>query len=146
MFREDLYYRISALNINVPPLRDRRADIVPLIKYFQNRDPVFKQKQFSNESLNILSTYAWPGNVRELQHVVHRVLLLSQGNVIEPADLPSDLIREPGPSSDRLDDREQLHILTVLKKAGGDKIKAAEILGIHPKTLARKLSGYGLAV
>jgi len=143
-FRQDLYYRISALNITVPPLRDRRADIVPLIKYYQNRDPVFKQKQFSNESLNILSTYEWPGNVRELQHVVHRVLLLSKSNVIEPPELPSDLILELGSSSDRLEDRERLHILTVLKKTGGDKSKAAEILGIHPKTLARKLSGYEL--
>jgi len=145
-FRQDLYYRISALNIVLPPLRDRQEDIVPLIKHFQSRDPAFKQKTFNDEALNILSAYAWPGNVRELQHVVHRVLLLSKGNVIEPADLPSDLMREPGPGSERLDDRERLHILTVLKKSGGDRSKAADILGIHPKTLARKLSGYGPAV
>ncbi len=142
-FRQDLYYRISALNIFLPPLRDRQEDIVPLIRHFQSNDPVFRQKTFTDEALNVLSAYAWPGNVRELQHVVHRVLLLARGNVIGPADLPPDLTMKAGPDSARLDDRERQHILTVLKKSGGDKIKAAEILGIHPKTLARKLSGYG---
>ena len=142
-FRQDLYYRISALNIFLPPLRDRQEDIVPLIRHFQSSDPVFRQKAFTDEALKALSAYAWPGNVRELQHVVHRVLLLSRGNVIGPADLPPDLTMQAGPDSARLDDRERQHILTVLKKSGGDKIKAAEILGIHPKTLARKLSGYG---
>ena len=142
-FRQDLYYRVSALNIFLPPLRDRQEDIVPLIRHFQSNDPVFRQKTFTDEALNVLSAYAWPGNVRELQHVVHRVLLLSRGNVIGPADLPPDLTMKAGPDSARLDDRERQHILTVLRKSGGDKIKAAEILGIHPKTLARKLSGYG---
>ena len=142
-FRQDLYYRISALNIFLPPLRDRQEDIVPLIRHFQSNDPVFRQKTFTDEALKVLSAYTWPGNVRELQHVVHRVLLLSRGNVIGPADLPPDLTMQTGPDSARLDDRERQHILTVLKKSGGDKIKAAEILGIHPKTLARKLSGYG---
>lgn len=142
-FRQDLYYRISALNIFLPPLRDRQEDIVPLIRHFQSNDPVFRQKTFTDEALKVLSAYTWPGNVRELQHVVHRVLLLSRGNVIGPADLPPDLTMQTGPDSARLDDRERQHILTVLRKSGGDKIKAAEILGIHPKTLARKLSGYG---
>jgi len=144
-FRQDLYYRISALKLVLPPLRDRQEDIVPLIMHFQSRDLAFKQKMFNDPALKILSAYSWPGNVRELQHVVHRALLLSKGNVIGPADLPSDLMMEPGPGSARLDDRERLHVLTVLKKSGGDKIKTAEILGIHPKTLARKLFGYGLA-
>jgi two-component system, NtrC family, response regulator PilR len=142
-FRQDLYYRVSALNIFLPPLRDRQEDIAPLIRHFQSNDPVFRQKSFTDEALKVLSAYAWPGNVRELQHVVHRVLLLSRGNVIGPADLPPDLTMQAGPDSARLADRERQHILTVLKKSGGDKIKAAEILGIHPKTLARKLSGYG---
>ncbi len=142
-FRQDLYYRVSALNIFLPPLRDRQEDIVPLIRHFQSNDPVFRQKTFTDEALNVLSAYAWPGNVRELQHVVHRVLLLARGNVIGPGDLPPDLTMKAGTDSARLDDRERQHILTVLKKSGGDKIKAAEILGIHPKTLARKLSGYG---
>ncbi len=142
-FRQDLYYRVSALNIFLPPLRDRQEDIVPLIRHFQSSDPVFREKTFTDEALNVLSAYAWPGNVRELQHVVHRVLLLARGNVIGPADLPPDLTMKAGPDSARLDDRERQHILMVLEKSGGDKIKAAEILGIHPKTLARKLSGYG---
>ena len=143
-FREDLYYRISALTVHLPPLRDRRDDIAPIIEHFRNSIPAFKQKHFSSEALKLLTEYAWPGNVRELQNIVHHVLLLSRSDRIAPADLPYELGERPGPSGSRLEDREREHILRVLSQAGNDRNKAAEILGVHPRTLMRKLAGYGM--
>ncbi len=91
----------------------------------------------------LLREYGWPGNVRELQNVVHRTLLLSKKDTIEPEDLPADLTAAPRPASSRLEDVEREHILKVLKKAG-QRGKAAEILGMDPKTLYRKLLSYGV--
>ncbi len=143
-FREDLYYRISALTVHLPPLRERREDIVPLIEHCRRGNPAFKKKQFSSDALNILSGHAWPGNVRELQNVVHHVLLLSKNDLIEPADIPGDLGGRSGSGSIRLDDLEREHILRILQQAGGDRNKAAEVLGVHPRTLMRKLTSYGI--
>lgn len=142
-FRADLYYRICALTINVPPLRERREDIPLLIDHFTTGNPAFKHRKFSQEALDALAVYAWPGNVRELQNVVHRVLLLSGKTVIGRDDLPPDIIR--GRQSARvklLEDVEKEHILGVLREAGGQRGIAAEILGIDPKTLYRKLQKY----
>jgi DNA-binding NtrC family response regulator len=144
-FRQDLFYRIAALTVQIPPLRERAVDIPLLIDHFTNSTPGFKPKRFSKEALKILTGYAWPGNVRELQHVVHRALLLSKADVIEPADLPADLNQyQRTGSSRKLADVEREHILNVLKASGGQKGKAAEILGIDPKTLYRKLTDYGI--
>ncbi len=141
-FRADLYYRISALTINVPPLRERREDVPLLIDYFIKGNPAFKFKEFSTEALNAMSSYSWPGNVRELQNVVHRVLLLSKGSSIGASDLPDDIARKPEAAGRRLEDIERDYILKVMKEVGGQKGKAAEVLGIDPKTLYRKLSAY----
>ncbi len=143
-FRADLYYRISALGLTVPPLRERREDIPVLIEHFKKKNPAFKRKHFSNEALAVLSQYPWPGNVRELHNLIHRVLLLSPGDTIEPCDLPPDLINCGKESSMLLDDVEKQHILAILKQAGGHRGKAAELLGINPKTLYRKLLDYGV--
>jgi DNA-binding NtrC family response regulator len=144
-FREDLYYRISALTVHLPPLRERKEDIVPLIEHCRRSNPAFKQKQFSSDALKILSSHAWPGNVRELQNVVHHILLLSETDQVELVDLPCDLSGRSGSGSIRLDDLEREHILRVLRDAGGDRSKAADALGIHPRTLMRKLSAFGVA-
>jgi DNA-binding NtrC family response regulator len=144
-FREDLYYRISALTVHLPPLRERKEDIVPLIEHCRRGNPAFKQKRFSGDALKILSSHAWPGNVRELQNVVHHILLLSETDQVELVDLPCDLSGRPGSGSIRLDDLEREHILRVLRDAGGDRSKAADALGIHPRTLMRKLSAFGVA-
>jgi DNA-binding NtrC family response regulator len=144
-FREDLYYRISALTVHLPPLRERKEDIVPLIEHCRRSNPAFKQKQFSSDALELLSHHAWPGNVRELQNVVHHVLLLSNRDRIGPADLPGDMGGRPGIGSIRLQDLEREHILRILKQLDGDRGKAAEALGVHPRTLMRKLTSYGLA-
>jgi len=143
-FREDLYYRISALTVHLPPLRDRKDDIVPIIEHCRNSIPAFKQKRFSSGALTLFTRHAWPGNVRELQNVVHHVLLLSKNDLVEPSDLPYELGERPSSSSVRLEDREREHILRILKQAGGDRNKAAEVLGVHPRTLMRKLTGYGM--
>jgi two-component system response regulator AtoC len=144
-FREDLYFRISALSVHLPPLRERRDDIVPLVEHCRSGNPSFKHKKFSSEALSMLAGYAWPGNVRELQNVIHHVLLLSKNDLIEPADFPGDLGGRPGSGSVRLDDLERDHILRIVKQSGGDRNKAAEALGIHPRTLTRKLTEYGIA-
>jgi DNA-binding NtrC family response regulator len=143
-FREDLYYRISALTVHVPPLRERREDIIPLIEHCRRSNPAFQKKQFSDDALAILSRHDWPGNVRELQNVVHHILLLSNHDRIGPADLPGDLGGQSGSGSMRLDDLEQEHILRILKQSGGDRTKAATVLGIHPRTLLRKLNDFGI--
>jgi DNA-binding NtrC family response regulator len=142
-FRPDLYYRISALTIHLPPLRERKEDIPLLIEHFRNNNPSFRHKKFSDGAVRILMDYPWPGNVRELQNVVHRTILLSQQEIIGPADLPADLTAGHA-ASRRLDDVEKEYILRILNEAGGHKGKAAEILGINPKTLYRKLVSYGV--
>jgi DNA-binding NtrC family response regulator len=143
-FRADLYYRISALSLSIPPLRERKEDIVLLIDHVIKNNPAFKGKSFSHGALNVFADYAWPGNVRELLNVVYRILLLSKNNVIGSDDLPNDLIANPKASGARLEDVEREHILKVLKEVGGQRGKAAEILGVDPKTLYRKLLSYGV--
>ncbi len=142
-FRADLYYRVSALTLQIPPLRDRKEDIPLLVNHIIKNNPAFRHKSFSNEALKILANYTWPGNVRELFNVLHRTLLLSKNDLIGPDDLPIDLTLNPKAAGRRLEDVEREHILKVLKEAGGQRGKAAEILGVDPKTLYRKLLGYG---
>ena len=141
-FREDLFYRISGFVLNVPPLRERKEEIPLFIRHFTGGAPV-KRKQFSGEALAALSAYAWPGNIRELQHVVQRVLLLSRGETIALADLPPDLTAPRRSAARLLADVEKEHILAVLQETGGRREMTAEILGIHRKTLRRKLAEYG---
>jgi DNA-binding NtrC family response regulator len=150
-FREDLFYRISSLTVQLPPLRERPEDIPPLVELCRLRNPAFRKKRFSDGVLAVLKGYAWPGNVRELQNVVQHELLLAENDVIEPADLPRELTGRMSLNSDgsangsstRLADLEREHVLRMLELAGGDRNKAAEALGIHPRTLARKLADYG---
>ncbi|MDH4164326.1 MAG: sigma-54 dependent transcriptional regulator [Nitrospirota bacterium] len=144
VFREDLYYRVSALAVHVPPLRERREDIVPLVEHCRRGNPAFKQKQFSSDALKILSDHAWPGNVRQLQNMVHHALLLSTNDLVEPPDLSCDLEGRPARTATRLDELEREHVLRMLRQAGGDRNKAAAALGIHTRTLARRLEEYGV--
>jgi DNA-binding NtrC family response regulator len=144
-FRRDLYYRISGITLEIPPLRERKEDILPLIENMIHQTPAFKNKIFSGEALNAFSEYLWPGNVRELQNVVHRTLLLSGEDVVRLQDLPGDFSKNTKTFGRRLGDLEREHILKVLKEAGGHKGKAAEILGVDPKTLYRKLLSYGVS-
>ena len=143
-YRPDLYYRISVLTLSIPPLRERREDIPLLVEHIIKNNTTFKNKNISKKSLRILSGYPWPCNVRELQNVIHRALFLSRDNIIEPHDLPADLVSSHKIPSRRLEDMEREHILKVLRETDGQRKKAAEILGVDPKTLYRKLSIYGI--
>jgi DNA-binding NtrC family response regulator len=143
-FRTDLYYRISALTLRIPPLRERKEDIPLLVEHTIRNNTAFKNKKLTKKAISILSGYTWPGNVRELQNVIHRALLLSKNDVISPEDLPADLIADHKIPTKRLEDIEREHILKVLREADGQKGKAAEILDVDPKTLYRKLSAYGI--
>jgi DNA-binding NtrC family response regulator len=143
-FREDLFYRINALPIYIPPLRERKEDIPLLIENFIKNNPAFKDKRFSKNVLDALAGYSWPGNVRELQNIIHRTLLLSQNDIIELSDLPIDLYMGREKDIKRLEDIEKEHIIKVLKEVGGQRGKAAEILGISTKTLYRKLLNFGI--
>lgn len=143
-FRSDLYYRINTLTLTIPPLRERKEDIPLLVEHTIKTNPAFKNNRFDQEALKVLLEYPWPGNVRELQNVVHRTLLLSKNNIIDSSDLPDDLNPDAKAPGRKLEDIEREYILKVLKEVEGHKGKAAEILGIDPKTLYRKLLGYGV--
>lgn len=145
-FRADLYYRISALALHIPPLRERQDDIPLLINHYLKRHPPFKRKKFSAEAMAALCRYPWPGNVRELQNLLHRILLLTSHDVIEERDLPVDLVecKKEKETAKLLAVVERRHVLAVLREAGGHRGKAAEALGIDPKTLYRKLLEYGV--
>lgn len=149
-FREDLYYRLKVIDIGLPPIRERREDIPLLVQHFINKFNKEMKKNISGVSenvLRILLSYSWPGNVRELENVIQRAITLSQHEVITPEDLPTSLIQEAEEKVvDKaltkrytLDQLEKEYIRRVLIEVGGNKSKAAEILGLDRKTLYRKL-------
>ena len=145
-FREDLYYRLNVINIAIPPLRDRGDDIPVLVGYFAARYAREVERpvpRFSDKAMEVLRGYYWPGNVRELENVVQRIVVMTDGDVIEVPDLPSlmrfSALREPRHTRS-LAEVEAEHIRTVLAAAGGNKTRASRILGIDRKTLREKLS------
>ena len=143
-FRPDLYYRIAALNLYIPPLRERKEDIPLLVEHIIQGNPQFRNKKLSKKAFEILVKYGWPGNIRELQNVIRRALFLSTDNTIGPQDLSPDLTTGHAVSSRKLEDIEKEHILKIFREANGQKRRAAEILGVDPKTLYRKLHSYGI--
>ena len=153
-FREDLYYRMNVLTINIPPLRERLEDLPLLAKRFLHLYGSMKVPpvtELSDEVLVLLRRYWWPGNVRELEHAIERAVTLSPYSVICPEDLPP-AIKDPAPESlarvqgwVTLEDLERNHILRVLDSHARDLGRSATILGIHRKTLLRKLRHYGVA-
>jgi DNA-binding NtrC family response regulator len=150
-FREDLYFRMKVIDIELPPLRERREDIPLLVDHFINQfgnKPNRRISGVSEEALKILINYSWPGNVRELQNIIQRAIALCRHEVILPEDLPSSMLREQDDESllekglhkkYTLDQLEKEYIKKVLIEAGGNKSKAAEILGLDRKTLYRKI-------
>jgi DNA-binding NtrC family response regulator len=162
-FRQDLLYRLNAVTIDLPPLRERRDDIRPLAKYFADRTMGTQSGPigFSKEALWMLDNYEWPGNIRELENAIVRATALCD-QVVRPEDLPERIrrsfktpIKETNggraavPNGDDeillpLIEVERRHILRVLTSTGGNKQAAARILAIDRTTLQRKLERYEL--
>ncbi len=164
-FRADLYYRLNIIRLHLPPLRERRTDIPLLLSHHLER--VVRRyrlpaKSFTKEAVSILLAYHWPGNVRELVNTVEALVNLVDGPDIRPEDLPPhirsaaktpdgqgaeeaqeelSLVREVKRAAE---ERERERILAALSQAGGNKAKAARLLGIHRSTLYEKLRKYGL--
>lgn len=146
VFREDLFYRLNVISIDVPPLRDRDEDILILAKHFVDKfareldRPALK---FSNSAKMALRNYDWPGNVRELENLIQRLVVMSDRKIIDVADLPSQMRFSAlrGAGLDRtLSEVEIDYIRNVLSNTKGNKTKAAKILGIDRKTLREKLN------
>ncbi len=144
-FRQDLFYRINAVSIALPPLRERPEDILLLAEHFLRDRPSSSPMRLSGEAAHTLQRYSWPGNVRELRHVIQRAVMLAPGAVIELQDLPLDIQASGGEGEAeprRLDAQERKHIVDILRQVKGHRGKAATVLGIDPKTLYRKVLAY----
>jgi DNA-binding NtrC family response regulator len=151
-FREDLFYRLNVVTVELPPLRERRGDIAPLATFFLGRYAHENGKQiegFAEDTLSLLTAYAWPGNVRELENVVERAVVLCDGAQIEQKHLPPALAprteREgcpPIPGS-TIADLERYAILKTLEACGGSTSKAAILLGVSTRKIQYKLHEYG---
>jgi len=144
-FREDLYYRLGVIEMQVPPLRERREDIPSLARHLVEKTAVrlgMARLRLDSTTLDCLCAYAWPGNVRELENVLERAAVLCKDSVIRPEDLPTGLAQSAGQlsgSGRSLREVEHRHIQTVLSSVSGNRSKAARILGISPATLWRRL-------
>jgi DNA-binding NtrC family response regulator len=146
-FREDLFYRLAVIPINLPPLRVRKDDIPVLINYFLNK---YNQKRgktvksISPHAMRTLIEYHWPGNVRELQNTIERSVVLAKKDIIDSADIFHFSFSSPVSLSSSLASAEKEHILKVLKDCNWNKSKTAGILQIDRKTLRMKIDKYGI--
>ncbi|MGC9969678.1 MAG: sigma-54 dependent transcriptional regulator [Bryobacteraceae bacterium] len=147
-FREDLWFRLNVVRIVVPPLRERRGDVPLLVQYFLKKynDRYQQQTKLANSGLKALLDHIWPGNVRQLQHMVERLSILAPNGWIDQAAVEEAIaLSEPSEQpSESLADTETDQIRRVLSATGGNKSRAAKILGIERKTLYRKLERMGL--
>jgi DNA-binding NtrC family response regulator len=152
-FRSDLYYRLNVIALHLPPLRDRREDIPVLADGFLGRvaaDRGEAVKHLSADALDAINVYDWPGNVRELENALEHAAILSKGEEIAVDALPEritqpksqPLVTDRPPDNPMLETIERAYIMWVLQAQGGNKTRTAEVLGIDPSTLYRKLSRY----
>jgi DNA-binding NtrC family response regulator len=151
-FREDLYYRLNVIRVEVPPLRRRREEIPPLVDAFveRARRRGMRERRFGAEAMEALKTYHWPGNVRELENLVERALILARHDEVSATDLiqllrPVDARAEASPGEDSdmtLAEMERRQIIRALRKHGGNKVRTASKLGINVKTLYNKIKAY----
>lgn len=151
-FREDLYYRLSVIEIKIPPLRERKEDIPVLVNHFiktiseENRKNI---KGIDNEAMALLLQYPWPGNVRELKNVIERAVVLARGEYITPSELPDKLkssvtLQTPSGLREALSEFEKSFIINAYEQHNKDKEATARALGIDLVTLYRKLKKYGI--
>ncbi|HSX12254.1 MAG TPA: helix-turn-helix domain-containing protein, partial [Rhabdochlamydiaceae bacterium] len=142
-FREDLYYRLNVVPLYLPPLRERKEDIIPLAEYFLERLCEKEKKRFSDEAKQKLLDYPWPGNIRELANVIERTVVFHGAELILVEHL--NLEAAPGvqkPALLSLKELEKQHILETLSAQNNNKSKTAKLLGISLRTLRNKLSEY----
>lgn len=141
-FREDLFYRVATITLNVPPLRERREDILPLARHFLNSESKASHT-LSPAAERALVAYNWPGNVRELRALIDQALIFTERKEIQPEELNIPSVSNlPDERSDSLRDVEMRHILSVMKKCYQNKTDAARILKIARSTLLLKLQAY----
>jgi DNA-binding NtrC family response regulator len=154
-FRDDLFYRLNVVRIVLPPLRERREDIPMLAHHFLQKVSAVNGlpvRGFMPETLALLKRYHWPGNVRELENVIERMASLAQGPLFMPEDLPEEVRRADAPMTEgddaliTLEEMEKRHLLRVLRATGGNKVRAAKILGIDRRTLYRMAKRFGIAL
>jgi two-component system response regulator HydG len=148
-FREDLYYRLNVINLELPSLRSRGEDVVLLSNFFLQKYNEKNGKQlagFTPGALEVMSKYAWPGNVRELENAIERAVVLSKATVVDVDVLPNSVVKGRQrfdavyiPVGTTLRDAEMQLIQATLESAGGDKETAANILGIASRTIYRKM-------
>ncbi len=150
-FREDLYYRLNVVEIHVPALRERKEDIPELVSYFIKKYAEYggyRVKEISKQALDVLVKYDFPGNIRELENLIQRVLVTCAGEVIEAADLPYEIrnaaVYETGGLENEVELFERKKIQSALDKSGGNKAKAAELLGVNRTTLLAKIKKLGI--
>jgi len=150
--REDLFYRISAISVHLPPLRERRDDIVPLANAFLKRFAAQANRVisgFASDAIDRLTAFDWPGNIRQLQNEVQRAVLLSEGSEVAAADLSITNVKA-GPSDGNdtnftlLEGVERNAIVQTLKETEGNKLETAKRLGIGRQTLYNKIKAYGI--
>jgi transcriptional regulator with PAS, ATPase and Fis domain len=140
-FRRDLFHRLDAFHLHLPPLRERVEDIGHLAKWFLRESPL----TLSDEALELLEEYEWPGNIRELRNTLNKAIMFASGSEIQPGDMPLPVIFGPREQADddySLDGLEEQTIRKVLAQTGGHQQKAADLLGISRRTLIRKLKMY----
>jgi DNA-binding NtrC family response regulator len=150
-FRDDLYYRLNVVSIFLPPLRERREDIPLLVEHFLSTRQVGPgRSRVSPEALRALLDYSWPGNVRELANVLERAQILAENQLITPDDLPENLTSVSaggsGPAGDprHLSEVERQHVRAILQQEKGNKVRAAQALGVSRRSLYRLIDKYGL--
>lgn len=153
-FREDLFYRINVIPIHLPPLRERKEDIPPLVEFFLHRLNQSRQgkiKGLSSEARRLIMSYSWPGNVRELKSTLEYAFVLAGSGMIEPGHLPAALHRGPEDSGQEGEPRlepaaqeQKQEILQALKASRGNKSEAARRLGINRVTVLNRMRKYGI--
>ena len=148
-FREDLYYRLNVVTIDLPPLKDRMEDILPLAEHFLKKyaeENNKRIKNFSDDVVEFMLNYSWPGNVRELENMIERGVILTKNTAITLDELPQDIIHPTPVEGKTVEAVTRNHIINVLEETKGNISKAANILGIRRMTLYNKLKKYNYTV
>ncbi len=148
-FREDLYYRLKVVTINLPSLKERKEDILPLAEYFLKKFAQENNKDtitFSPGVIEFMLNYSWPGNVRELENMIEHGVILSKDEAVTMAELPQDIIHPTAQKEKTIEAVTKNHIINVLEETKGNISRAAAILGIRRMTLYNKLKKFNLTV